>query len=105
MLRISKILKERKTLTRFIRSLVSFSATSELLFFFILMFILLVHSFSCFWVYVGKFNQLVGKVNWIDEKGLDDLDNLSKYLSSVYFCITTITTVGYGDFSGYSAVE
>lgn len=45
--------------------------------------------------------------NWItDEYGsIDDAGNSQLYLTSIYFTITTITTVGYGDFHAISFVE
>jgi hypothetical protein len=41
-----------------------------------------------------------GEPSWIDK--YIELDNLYLYITSFYFTVTTITTVGYGDISGVS---
>jgi len=43
--------------------------------------------------------------NWIDEKGFNEANGSDLYVISIYFCITTLTTVGYGDINGTSKVE
>ena len=45
--------------------------------------------------------------NWIakDFGSMDQASSSHLYLSSIYFTITTITTVGYGDFSAVSFTE
>lgn len=87
------------------RRLVNFSVTFELLFFFSLTFIILVHTCSCFWIFVARFNQFNDQINWMDEKEVSEQSDSHIYILAVYFCITTITTVGYGDVSGFSSVE
>lgn len=99
-----KLIKERKNIANILRKLVSFSEASELLFFFMLIFIILVHTFACVWIFMGRLNILDGQPNWIED-GYDELADQSLYLTSFYFCITTITTVGYGDISGLSDLE
>ena len=37
--------------------------------------------------------------NWITSKGYNDYSNSDLYLASIYFTVTTIVTVGYGDIS------
>ena len=44
--------------------------------------------------------------SWIDiEYGDSDISKTELYLTSFYFTITTITTVGYGDFSAKTSIE
>jgi hypothetical protein len=62
----------------------------------------MIHVFSCLWIFVARMNQEAGISNWIDIKQYDDFGNGNLYFTSVYFSITTITTVGYGDISGFS---
>jgi hypothetical protein len=63
------------------------------------------HFLGCMWIYLGK----VVEGSWIrrpDE--LVTVDNNSDsdvYISSTYWVITTITTVGYGDIKGYTPEE
>lgn len=37
--------------------------------------------------------------------GYDNFSDSELYLTSVYFCVTTITTIGYGDISAHNYVE
>ena len=53
------------------------------LFFTIFVVLIIAHWVACGWLALGK----------IDDK----LDHYSNYLKALYWCITTITTIGYGD--------
>ena len=44
-------------------------------------------------------------MNWIETKSLEGASNFDLYISALYFSITTITTVGYGDIAGFSTNE
>ena len=44
-------------------------------------------------------------VSWINSSGNEDLDNFDMYWLSMYFSVTTITTVGYGDLSAKNTPE
>jgi hypothetical protein len=46
-----------------------------------------------------------GKMNWIYVKGYNDMDNSNLYMTSFYFTVTTIVTVGYGDITPVSIIE
>jgi hypothetical protein len=105
MARLIKVVKERSKLANILRGLVNFSVGTERLFFFLLFFLTLIHICSCLWIFTGKFNKDDGDINWIDEKAYEDFSKAELYLSAVYFSVTTITTVGYGDVSGYSNME
>jgi hypothetical protein len=63
------------------------------------------HFLGCMWVYIGK----VVEGSWIrrpDELVTVDNNSISDvYISSTYWVITTITTVGYGDIKGYTPEE
>lgn len=43
--------------------------------------------------------------SWIIEGEFDETDIPNLYVTSFYFAVTTITTVGYGDISGNSTLE
>ena len=68
----------------------------------------IVHILSCIWIYLGK--TVVN--SWIDGGGdvgggpvLDNYDRMKLYVTAFYWVITTLTTVGYGDFKGYTTTE
>jgi Ion channel len=45
------------------------------------------------------------KNNWIYQTGYLELSNSQLYVTSIYFTITTLVTVGYGDITAYSMIE
>jgi voltage-gated potassium channel Kch len=46
-----------------------------------------------------------GKNNWIFVYGLDDMSIQAQYITSMYFCLSTLLTVGYGDIVPQSIEE
>lgn len=43
--------------------------------------------------------------NWITQKAFTDMGDFDLYMVSIYFTVTTIMTVGYGDISAYNSGE
>jgi len=67
---------------------------------------LIIHIISCIWLKIGH----LVEGSWIladgDNKGLgDDATPSTKYITSFYWVVTTLTTVGYGDFKGFTTEE
>ncbi len=46
---------------------------------------------------MGKQGEDVTEHNWIAAGGYSDFSTYDLYVSSLYFTVTTIVTVGYGD--------
>ena len=65
-------------------------------------FLLACHIISCIWIITGSFYE-DSEESWIYE--FKQLPQFDQYLTSVYFTITTVTTVGYGDISATTGVE
>ena len=59
------------------------------------------HFCTCFFIYVGK-NEAGG---WIIRNNLEDKNFWDIYISSLYYQMTTLTTVGYGDISVTNSFE
>lgn len=60
---------------------------------------------ACFWIFS---TQLVDQdeINWISNNDtFQNQTDLELYVTSFYFMVTTITTVGYGDISGTNIFE
>ena len=80
----------------------------------LLIFIMLSHFMACFWIFTAylSINYIVDPLNntniipdpdtntWITNFHFDNETDGSKYVISLYFTVTTMATVGYGDISG-----
>ena len=78
----------------------------------LLAFTLIFHLFACCWIYLGQFSY--SDVNgWVTDtedkfRGSDMpsyYEEVGIYASSVYFIVTTFTSVGYGDYYGNTMWE
>lgn len=74
---------------------------------FMLILFLLSHFVGCLWIFVAKsFEDESGVIDsWIKKGEFQDLNMIELYVTSFYFAMTTITTVGYGDIRGNSTTE
>ena len=62
---------------------------------------MMTHVITCFWIIVGTMDGDPG--SWM--VGLEDEPKGRLYMTSFYFTMTTITTVGYGDMSASTFAE
>ena len=82
------------------------SVAKERLFIFSIFSILFVHTISCLWIFLGTSDRKYGDIdNWIDVYEFDPDDHGKMYTIGLYWTITTITTVGYGDISATNTTE
>lgn len=58
--------------------------------------ILIVHIVGCFWYYIAKIDDF-SPDTWVTRHQILDDSIEEKYLASIYWVITTLTTVGFGD--------
>ena len=103
--KIFKIIKkkENKALEDFYSYLSESYYLEELVRFliYILVFLLSIHLFICLHIYFS----LRSFPNWIVHINIINETFFSKYIASLYFMITTMTTVGYGDIVCISSIE
>jgi len=69
-----------------------------------IVFCLLVHVASCIWCFIGNLEEYQS-TSWIFRNGLNNLNNNEIYLASMYFSLTTIYTIGYGDITAGNNAE
>jgi hypothetical protein len=66
--------------------------------------IVLIHIISCFWYYSSRIEKFHPET-WVVRNGYVDKDIGTIYIASIYWAITTISTVGYGDISATTNLE
>ena len=99
--RLSKILvlfKNSKTLPCLdkVYYLFSFSHSATQMLGTFFMILLSLHIVSCLWYFMARFYEF-GPDTWIYRRGLQDSSVFESYLTSLYWALTTLSTVGYGD--------
>ena len=99
LVRVLKIVKEKNKFVKYINEALKISAGFERLLFFILFFLVICHIVACLWIFSARLEDF-NPETWVVRYGLQDLSDFELYLSSLYFTVTTITTVGFGDISG-----
>lgn len=72
-----------------------------------------IHILACIWVGIAK----ISECSWIEQGSdsenpvcgngipVDEENNTTVYVTAIYWVITTLTTVGYGDYKGYTPNE
>lgn len=63
-----------------------------------------VHLMSCLWYFVARLEGL-GPQTWVVQRGLRDSSITDLYIASLFWTITTLSTVGYGDIVPGTSVE
>ncbi|CAK0884447.1 unnamed protein product [Prorocentrum cordatum] len=61
------------------------------------------HWAACVWFFIGSIDD--GRPSWVDKHLDQDVDAYQAYVYSLYFTLTTMTTVGYGDIVAQNFTE
>jgi hyperpolarization activated cyclic nucleotide-gated potassium channel 1 len=59
---------------------------------------------GCFWYYAAKINNFE-EGTWVYELGLSEQSPAELYITSVYWAVATIATVGFGDIHAFNELE
>ncbi|MGF1492695.1 MAG: ion transporter [Microcoleaceae cyanobacterium] len=71
----------------------------------LLLIFLIDHWVACIWYLIGSIAVANAQISWLTNSGLENVLPRTKYLHSLYWSITTLTTVGYGDITPENDVE
>lgn len=72
--------------------------------FFVLSIMLVLHLMGCAWFLVATVEGL-SPDTWVVASGLEDLEPADQYVAAVYWSVTTLATIGYGDIVPGTATE
>lgn len=80
----------------------NWSVNSKRIFYFFISFATICHFLTCLWYFISTLNP---DINWVSEYKQIDSPDLNLYVSSLYWVITTLSTVGYGDILPANSTE
>ena len=63
------------------------------------------HWTACWWFYIGSQDMDTYPMTWITKAKIENKSNSEKYITSLYWAFTTMTTVGYGDITAITINE
>ncbi len=70
----------------------------------VIVIILITHWVACIWFMIGSWESTTGN-SWLNSKPLESASRRTQYINSLYWAITTLTTVGYGDITPTTEIE
>ena len=104
MIRVFRLARASRIIRRLTADWVIHSTYIEATKFFLYAFVV-AHVLAClFWIWPGLFYG-EEEHTWRTEENLEDLDHTSQYTQALYWSITTMTTIGYGDITPVRKME
>ena len=106
LVKLSKLAKEKAKLRNTMQSKMHMSVAFERLLLFFAVCLVFVHTLACAWVWLAYESEMeYDGSHWIRVFGFEYFSNYDLYITAVYFTVTTITTVGYGDIYATETAE
>jgi len=105
LIRMLKVIKTRNRVMRYMNNLMRVNIGIERLIWFLVTFLIMIHLLACMWIFMGRFNMMNTDENWIMKGNFQDFAEFDLYACAVYWAVTTLTTVGYGDISAHNQSE
>lgn len=102
LVKILKLVKSNKRLMNQFSEKMRISAGTERLAFFSVFFVIFLHVSSCLFIMIGKSNN-DDEPSWLDS--FNDKPDEEVFVCSIYFVLTTTSTVGYGDITPVNTIE
>jgi hypothetical protein len=103
LLRVAKVVRDKTKFTKFFSKFVSIKLGVQRQATFILSVFIMIHIVACLWIMTASVNETT-EGTWMEGE-ISEYEPSQIYLTSVYFTVTTITTVGYGDVSISTPLE
>lgn len=104
LIRLVRIAKEKAKIFRYATDILKLGEGMARLLFFTIVSFMVIHIIACLWVFFAGFIENK-EGTWMDNDEVRAMNEGNIYLVAVYFAVTTITTVGYGDISANNSVE
>lgn len=96
--------RELSNVTKFFLQKLNINSNIEKLLIFIVGFLVINHIIACLWYFVAKMEDF-DPDSWTSRHNVYHLSTYEIYLTSLYWTLTTVTTVGYGDYVAKTLVE
>ena len=101
--KVLKLLKSKNTVVSQFTQKMRINSGMERLMFFFVFFIFFFHISSCMFIFIGTLD--TDSNSWMRDPYYSYMDSGNLFIMSLYFIVTTTSTVGYGDLSASTTIE